>query len=416
MSIANGRIEKTAPVWQVGGKNDGFSVEKIKKDMIITSGAVGPETIDTGEVVASAPVMETKVIFFEQNGEGTDEDFFLSANKLKEIVDNITTAASDITSIQATLNVDDATLNTFQELSDRLKTIVEAPDSGTVILQNIQDNANGLDTERSQTTIDIAAESSRAQAAEGVNTTAIAAEATTARAAEQQNAAAIATEATAARAAESGLSTDISDETSRALAVESGLSTDISDEAARALAAESTLNTRITSVDSSLNSSLTLRIDSEASRAFAAEQVNATDISDETTRALAAELVNTDAINSETARATAAEQVNTDAIEQLQLNSGGAVLYSNDETGRIPSLSELDSSSPVKILSKISAEWFFIAITNLTSADIILAHVTDKSKNDIKNYPWTWSNFDALQSHVYHGTPTTEEGETEGGA
>lgn len=366
MSIENGRITKTAPVWQIGSQIDGFSVEKTGTQLSYPTTletAVGPVTIAENSVVASAPVMETKVIFFEQNADGTSEEFFLSANKLKEITDNISTAASNITSIQATLNVDDESLDTFQELSTRLKTIVEDPDSGAAILQNIQDNADDLVAERSRTTTDIATETTRAQAAEQANTTAIADEASRAQAAEVQNATDIATEATTARAAESGLATDIA---------------------------------------------------TEATTARAAEGVNATAIADETTRATAAEVQNAADIAAEVTRATTAEQANTDAIEQLQLNSGGAVLYSNVETGRIPDLSLLEPSSPVKILSKISAEWFFIAITSLSSADIILAHVTDKNKNDIKDYLWTWADFDPAQSQVYHGTPTSEEGDEEG--
>jgi hypothetical protein len=407
MSIENGRITKTAPVWQIGSQIDGFSVEKTDTQLSYPTTletAVGPVTIAENSVVASAPVMETKVIFFEQNADGTSGEFFLSANKLKEITDNISTAASNITSIQAILSVDDTDLDTLQELSTRLKTIVEDPDSGAKILQNIVEIELALDAAETANTAAISAETTRAQAAESGLSTDISAETARATAAETTNATAIIAETTRAQTAETANATAITAEASRAQTAEGVNATAISDETSRALGVESMLSNRITSEATTAR----LATESEASRATAAEGVNATAIAAEATTARAAESANATAITAEVTRATTAEQANTDAIEQLQLNSGGAVLYSNEETGRIPDLSLLDPSSPVKILSKISAEWFFIAITNLSSADIILAHVTDKSKNDIKDYLWTWSDFDALQSQVYHGTPTPE--------
>jgi len=349
MSIVDGTLAKDGSNYQIGGNSLGFSVEKIKNEMNIASGTVGPETINKGEVVASAPVMETKVIFFEQNADGTSEEFFLSANKLKEITGDISTAEIDIASIKATLNVDDEALNTFQELSDRLKTIVEDPDSGAEILKNIQDNANNLVTERSQTTIDIATETTRARAAELANTAAI------------------------------------NSETTRAFAAE-GLNT-------TAIAAE-------------------------ASRAGAAELANTAAIDAETARATTAEGVNTAAINSEESRAIAVETENAAAISDLQNEvsqlsdkTGNTVLYDNAVEDRIFDINNIPSTTSVQVLSKLNVHWFFISLVDYSVQDLILAHVNDKSNSTNSNYSWTWADFDALHSHVYHGTDTSNDEE-----
>ena len=120
------------------------------------------------------------------------------------------------------------------------------------------------------------------------------------------NTAAIVTEAGIRADADTANATAISTETTRALAAEGVNATAISDETTRATAAEGVNATAIST---------------ETSRATAAEGVNATAISDETTRATAAEVVNaagiatnaTD-IATETTRATAAEGVNATAI------------------------------------------------------------------------------------------------------
>jgi len=414
MSIVDGTLAKDGSNYQIGGNSLGFSVEKIKNEMNIASGTVGPETINKGEVVASAPVMETKVIFFEQNADGTSEEFFLSANKLKEITGDISTAEIDIASIKATLNVDDEALNTFQELSDRLKTIVEDPDSGAEILKNIQDNANNLVTERSQTTIDIATETTRARAAELANTAAINSETTRAFAAEGLNTTAIAAEASRAGAAELANTAAIDAETARATTAEGVNTAAINSETTRAQGAETTINNRIDSEVSSRQ----LAIAAEASRAGAAELANTAAIDAETARATTAEGVNTAAINSEESRAIAVETENAAAISDLQNEvsqlsdkTGNTVLYDNAVEDRIFDINNIPSTTSVQVLSKLNVHWFFISLVDYSVQDLILAHVNDKSNSTNSNYSWTWADFDALHSHVYHGTDTSNDEE-----
>jgi hypothetical protein len=125
---------------------------------------------------------------------------------------------------------------------------------------------------------------------------AIAAEVTRASAAEAVNASAITAEATAARAAELVLTNGLAAEVTRASAAEAANASAITAEATAARAAELVLTNGLAG---------------EVTRASAAEAANASAITAEASRAAAAEAANASAITAEASRAAAAEGVLT---------------------------------------------------------------------------------------------------------
>ena len=236
----------------------------------------------------------------------------------------------------------------------------------------------------------IAAETTRATAAEQANATAIAAETTRATTAEETLQDNIDAEEQARIAADNALDAKIGDntdaiaaETTRATAAEQANATAIAAETTRATTAEETLQDNIDAeetariaADNALDSKIgdnTDAIAAETTRATAAEQANATAIAAETTRATAAEQAlqdnidaeetariaadnaldakigdNTDAIAAETTRATAAEQANATAIaaETTRATTAEETLQDNidaEETARIAADNALDS-------------------------------------------------------------------------
>lgn len=143
---------------------------------------------------------------------------------------------------------------------------------------NIATNALAISTNNSNQTAALAAETTRATTAEGVN------------------AAGIITEKTRAEAAEAELQTALNTEKSRALAAELVNSNAITAEEVRALAAEAinaaavvTEKDRAETVEAALQTAL----DAEIARATAAEEANADAIAAEQARAEAAEAANT---------------------------------------------------------------------------------------------------------------------------
>jgi hypothetical protein len=141
-------------------------------------------------------------------------------------------------------------------------------------------------------TADLAAEVTRASAAEAANATAIAAEAVTARAAEAANAAAISAEVTRATAAEVANATAITTEAARATAAEGVLTADLAAEVTRATAAEATNAAAITaeaSTRAAADTAAANALATEVSRATAAEQANAAAIVAEETARIAAD-------------------------------------------------------------------------------------------------------------------------------
>lgn len=152
---------------------------------------------------------------------------------------------------QQKVTVDKVTLTTNSDYDIRAKVVNLYSQSGEQVL----DAANKIIT----VIADVAAESSRAVAAEGVLTTDLAAE------------------VTRASNAESTLQSNIDAENTRALGVEAGLQTSIDNEVTRATAAEGVLTTNLAQEVSDREAAVT----AEQTRAQAAEAVNAAAIEQE---------------------------------------------------------------------------------------------------------------------------------------
>jgi hypothetical protein len=108
----------------------------------------------------------------------------------------------------------------------------------------------------------------------------------------------------------SDLNKSIETETSRAIAADSSLTSSIDTETSRAIAADSSLTSSIDTESSraiAAESSLTSSIETETSRAIAAESSLTSSIDTETSRAIAAESSLTSSIDTETSRATKSE-------------------------------------------------------------------------------------------------------------
>ena len=148
-------------------------------------------------------------------------------------------------------------------------------------------------------TTDLASEVTRATTAEGVLTTNLSAEVTRATAAEGVLTTAIATEASTARAAETKLTGDLATEASTARAAEATLTTNLATEASTARAAEATL---------------TADLAAEVTRATGAESTLTTNLAAEATTARAAELTLTTNLATEVSRATAQEALIRDEL------------------------------------------------------------------------------------------------------
>ena len=244
----------------------------------------------------------------------------------------------------------------------------------------------------------IAAEESRALAAEGANASAITAEVGRASAAEGVLSGAISTEETRARAAEVVNANAITSEATRATGIESGLQSQISDILSNTDAsaldslteivtafqgADGNLNSAITALAASHTSELTAlaadvdtneldgdndralirsefatadtalqgNIDTEATAARAAEAANATAISTEATRALAAESVLSAAISAEEASRIAADAT-TLASAKAYADAGDFA----EEGLRITADNALTSALAVEVLDRIAGD------------------------------------------------------------
>ena len=142
----------------------------------------------------------------------------------------------------------------------------------------------------------------------------IAAEVTRATAAETVLTSDLAAEVTRATGAEADLQTAIDDEAARAIAAEGVLTSDLAAEVTRATTAEGVLTTAIATEASTARTAetkLTGDLATEAARAIAAEGVLTTAIAAEATTARAAELTLTNDLAAEVTRATTAEGVLT---------------------------------------------------------------------------------------------------------
>ena len=167
----------------------------------------------------------------------------------------------------------------------------------------------------------IAAEQSRAQAAEQAIATDLSTELSRAQAAEQAIASDLSTEQSRAQAAEQAIATDLSTELSRAQAAEQAIATDLSTELSRAQAAEQ---------------AIAADLSTEQSRAQAAEQAIAADLSTEQSRAQAAEQAITTDLTTETSRATGVEANLSRALNELFLQFFNTTLQSYLDNNPIP--------------------------------------------------------------------------------
>lgn len=222
-----------------------------------------------------------------------------------------------------------------------------------------QNKINGLPGALSDLASDIAAEESRALAAEGVLAGDIAAEETRALAAEGVLSGDIAAE-TAARIAAVALVQSNLD------AAELALQGDISDEVTRALAAEAALDGRLDILEGpdAQVGSVAYAVKAEETRALAAEAVIAGNLSAEIARAQAEELdIRGDFAAADAATLSSAESYTDTAIANL-VNSAPALL---DTLGEIATALEAEQSATASILTAISNE-----VTRATAAEGLL--------------------------------------------
>lgn len=222
-----------------------------------------------------------------------------------------------------------------------------------------QNKVNGLPGALSDLASDIAAEESRALAAEGVL------------------AGDIADEETRALAAEGVLSGDIAAETASRIAAvalvqsnldaaELALQGDIGSEETRALAAEAALDGRLDILEGpdSQVGSVAYAVKAEETRALAAEAVIAGDLAAEIARAQAEELdIRSDFAAGDAATLSSAESYTDIAIANL-VNSAPALL---DTLGEIATALEAEQSATASILTAISNE-----VTRATAAEGLL--------------------------------------------
>lgn len=171
----------------------------------------------------------------------------------------------------------------------------------------------------------VAAEVARATGAENVLTTAIATEKTRAEGVEATLTAGLASEVSRAQAAEGVLDGKIATEKTRAEGVEAGLQTALDAEVARATAAEGVLTTAVATektraegIEAGLRTDLT----AEAARAAAAEGVLTTDLAAEVSRATAAEGVLSGKVGNLSSLTTSAKTDLVSAINQVAAAAG----------------------------------------------------------------------------------------------
>lgn len=222
-----------------------------------------------------------------------------------------------------------------------------------------QSKVNGLPGALSDLGSDIAAEESRALAAEGVLAGDIAAEETRALAAEGVLSGDIAAE-TAARIAAVALVQSNLD------AAELALQGDISDEVTRALAAEAALDGRLDILEgpNTQVGSVAYAVKAEETRALAAEAVIAGNLSAEIARAQAEELdIRGDFAAADAAKLAEAKGYTDTKIADL-VNSAPAML---DTLGEIATALQAEQSATASILTAISNE-----VTRATAAETAL--------------------------------------------
>ena len=267
---------------------------------------------------------------------GDDENF---ASNLVSTLGNVNTTIASVSSdLQGQIDseVSRATAAEGVLTSDLASEVSRATAAEAQLTSDLSDEVSRATAAEAQLTSDLSDEVSRATAAEGVLTSDLASEVSRATAAEAQLTSDLSDEVSRATAAEGVLTSDLASEVSRATAAESALASDLaavntrvdnvlSNVDAVALNSLSEIVTAFQEADSDLNDAISLlagngstnlasvsaalqsQIDSEVSRATAAEAQLTSDLSDEVSRATAAEGVLTSDLASEVSRATTAE-------------------------------------------------------------------------------------------------------------
>ncbi len=202
---------------------------------------------------------------------------------------NAAALQSEVDALEAALGSLFAATGDFNAAGASLDNVTSATSLTDVISQ--------LDAALSAAQAQIAAETARATAAEGVLTTNLAAEVTRATGAEAGLAADVAAETSARQAADATLTTNLAAEVTRATTAEAGLAADIAAEETRATAAEATLtsnlNAEITRATTAEGQETQNRIDADVAAAAAAADQLAT----ETTARLAGDAAATTRMN-----------------------------------------------------------------------------------------------------------------------
>jgi hypothetical protein len=307
-------------------------------------------------------------------------------------------------------------------------TTLHTDEKGTIVgaLNEVQDE---LDAEVAARTSAVAAEKTRAEAAEAQLTTDLAAEVARATAAEQQltsdlatevaaRTSAVAAEKTRAEAAEAQLTTDLAAEVARATAAEQA-------EAARAQSAEQTLTTNLAAEVSraqAAEQTLTTNLAAEVSRAQAAEQAEATRAQSaeaQLTTDLAAEVSNRiAAVAAEKTRAETAESALQAAITAEANRAQGVegsltALTTTAKTSLVEAINELDSDLAAEVSArtaavaaeKTRAEAAEAQLTSDLSAEAAARAAADSAlKSAINGQHFTFTSPTAALSHVInHG-------------
>ena len=243
---------------------------------------------------------------------------------------NATAIAAEEARVNAILLNAPPLLDTFKEVVDAY----EAADQSLTLITN--NNTNNITA----------------------NATAIAAEITRATAAESSNTTAITNETARATSSENTNATDIASETTRATTAETANTSAINAEIARATAAEGANTTNL---------------NTEITRATTAEGLNTTNLNAEITRAIAAEGLNTTNLNSEITRATAAETLNATNISNQGTTITALQSQQNINTTTISGLFTQQGTNTTAIASNT---------TNIsTNTTAIASNTTDIATN-----------------------------------
>jgi hypothetical protein len=221
-----------------------------------------------------------------------------------------------------------------QIASDLAAEVTRAQGAEATLTSNLSAEVSRATAAEAQIASDLAAEVTRAQAAEAQIASDLAAEVTRAQGAESTLTSNLASEVSRAQAAESQIASDLASEVTRAQAAEATLTSDLASEVSRAQSAEATITTNLNNEISraqSAENTITTNLNNEISRAQSAESTLTTNLAAEVTRAQAAEAQLTSDLAAEVTRAEAAEaQLTSDlAAEVTRAEAAEAQLTSD---------------------------------------------------------------------------------------